>query len=55
MRRRMLMWYEFWNSFALNPHILTLSQSVDDELMQKERHEEVNLSGEFAEENSSLS
>ncbi len=43
-----------WNSSALSPHILTLSQSVDVELMQKEGQEEVNLSREFAEENPNL-
>ncbi len=45
---------QVWNSSALSPHILTLSQFVDVELMQKEGHEKVNLFGEFAEENSSL-
>jgi hypothetical protein len=45
---------QVWNSYALNPHILTLSQSVDVELIHKEGHEEVNLSGEFPEENPNL-
>ncbi len=45
---------QVWNSSALSPHILTISQFVDVELMQKEGHEEVNLFGEFAKENSNL-
>jgi len=35
----------------LSPHILTISQTIDVELMQREEHEEINLSREFVEEN----
>jgi hypothetical protein len=38
----------------LRPHILTLSQIVDDELIQKGEHEEINPSSEFAENNSNF-
>jgi hypothetical protein len=38
----------------LSPHIFTLSQYVDVELLQREEQEEINPSGEFAEENSNL-
>jgi len=35
----------------LSPHILTISQTIDVELMQREEHEEINLFREFVEEN----
>jgi hypothetical protein len=35
----------------LRPHILTFSQIVDDELMQKGEQEEINPFREFAKEN----
>jgi hypothetical protein len=37
-----------------SPHIFTLSQSIDDELMQRVKQEEVHPSREFAEENYDL-
>jgi hypothetical protein len=38
----------------LSPRILTISQTVDVELMEKEEQEEINQYGEFAKENSNL-
>ncbi len=41
-------------SSTLSPHILTLSQSYDVKLTQKEEQEEINLSGGFVKENFNL-
>jgi hypothetical protein len=38
----------------LSPHILTLSQTINVELMQKGEQEEINPFGEFVEENSNI-
>jgi hypothetical protein len=38
----------------LSPHILTLSQTVDVDLIQRGEHEKFNPSGEFAKENSNI-
>jgi hypothetical protein len=42
---------QVWKSTTLSPHILTISQDVGVELMQREEHEEINQFGEFVEEN----
>ncbi len=43
-----------WKSTTLSPHILTISQDVGVELMQREKHDEINQFGEFVEENSNV-
>jgi hypothetical protein len=42
---------QVWKSTTLSPHIFTISQTVDAELMQRGEHEEINQFGEFVEEN----
>jgi hypothetical protein len=50
MRMRILGWrYKMkvtvahvWKSTTLSPHILTISQDVGVELMQREKHDEIN-------------
>ncbi len=42
---------QVWKSTTLSPHIFTISQDVDVELMQRGEQEEINQFGELAEEN----
>jgi hypothetical protein len=43
-----------WKSTTLSPHILSISQAVDAELMQRGEQEEMNQFREFAKENFNL-